>query len=129
MGYEDEGGLGDLVVVDVGGATTDIHSVANGAPSRPNVVVKGIPDPYRKRTVEGDLGIRYNALSILEMAVGKSYLLYAVGLLAEFAPLGAIRIMKNQVLITECSSQPSHVSLHPMQPEQKSEVNDPGVGP
>jgi len=67
-GYENEEGLGDLVVVDVGGATTDIHSVANGDPSRQNVVVKGIPDPYLKRTVEGDLGIRYNAQSILEMA-------------------------------------------------------------
>jgi uncharacterized protein (TIGR01319 family) len=73
-GYETEEGLGELIVVDVGGATTDIHSVATGAPTRPNIVVKGIPDPYRKRTVEGDLGIRYNALSILEMAGEKRLL-------------------------------------------------------
>ena len=29
---------------------------------------KGIPEPFAKRTVEGDLGLRFNALSILEAA-------------------------------------------------------------
>jgi uncharacterized protein (TIGR01319 family) len=66
-GAEGTEGLGELVVVDVGGATTDIHSVAQGAPSLPGTMVKGLPEPYRKRTVEGDLGIRYNARSILEL--------------------------------------------------------------
>jgi len=66
-GCQKEPGLGPLVVVDVGGATTDVHSVAVGQPTQPNVLVKGLPEPYQKRTVEGDLGIRYNALSILEM--------------------------------------------------------------
>lgn len=60
-------GLGELVVVDIGGATTDIHSVARGAPVLPGTLVRGLPEPYRKRTVEGDLGIRYNARSILEL--------------------------------------------------------------
>lgn len=67
-GTDEERGIGDLLVVDVGGATTDIHSVAKGTPSQDNVIVKGLPEPYVKRTVEGDLGIRYNAESILEMA-------------------------------------------------------------
>lgn len=67
-GCDQEDGVGELVVVDVGGATTDIYSISSGAPTRPNVAVKGIPDPHEKRTVEGDLGIRYNALSILEVA-------------------------------------------------------------
>jgi uncharacterized protein (TIGR01319 family) len=61
-------GLGDLLVVDVGGATTDVHSVCAGAPSRAGVVVRGLPEPYLKRTVEGDLGMRHNALTILETA-------------------------------------------------------------
>ena len=60
-----EKGLGDLVVVDIGGATTDVHSVGLGSPGQAGVVRKGLPEPYAKRTVEGDLGIRYNAESIL----------------------------------------------------------------
>jgi len=67
-GVEGEPGLGELIVVDVGGATTDIHSVANGFPSQADVVVKGLPEPYVKRTVEGDLGMRHNASSILQIA-------------------------------------------------------------
>lgn len=62
-------GLGDLVVIDIGGATTDVHSVAKGAPIRPDVVQYGLPEPYVKRTVEGDLGMRHNAEAIIE-AVG-----------------------------------------------------------
>lgn len=64
----DEPGLGELMVVEVGGATTNIHSVALGIPSRANVVQKGLPEPYAKRTVEGDLGIRYNAATIVGLA-------------------------------------------------------------
>jgi len=61
-----ERGLGDLVVVDVGGATTDVHSVASGAPTIAGMVPRGLPEPYAKRTVEGDLGIRVNAPTIVE---------------------------------------------------------------
>lgn len=61
-------GLGDLLVVDIGGATTDVHSVAAGAPTRADVLQKGLPEPYVKRTVEGDLGLRYNARTIVEVA-------------------------------------------------------------
>jgi uncharacterized protein (TIGR01319 family) len=72
-GSGDETGLGDLMVVDVGGATTNVHSVASGMPSRPEVIVKGLPEPFAKRTVEGDLGIRYNARVILQI-VGQKQL-------------------------------------------------------
>ncbi len=65
-----ESGFGELAVVDVGGATTDIHSVAVGAPTQAGVVQKGLPEPFAKRTVEGDLGMRYNASTIVQ-AVGK----------------------------------------------------------
>jgi uncharacterized protein (TIGR01319 family) len=65
-GTDDEKGLGELIVVDIGGATTDVHSVASGQPSDPTTVVKGLPEPYQKRTVEGDLGLRYNAQTILD---------------------------------------------------------------
>ncbi len=59
-------GLSGVLVVDVGGATTDVHSVGKGEPSLPGLVPKGLPEPVSKRTVEGDLGVRWNARSILE---------------------------------------------------------------
>ena len=70
QGTAKEEGLGELVVVDVGGATTDIHSIARGDPTQPGLLQKGLPEPFVKRTVEGDLGVRYNASSILR-AVGR----------------------------------------------------------
>jgi len=45
---------GDLVVIDVGGATTDVHSVTDGAPDIAAIATD--PQPHSKRTVEGDLG-------------------------------------------------------------------------
>lgn len=62
-------GMGDLLVVDIGGATTDVHSVSSGAPTRDGVIQHGLPEPRVKRTVEGDLGMRHNAETIVE-AVG-----------------------------------------------------------
>jgi uncharacterized protein (TIGR01319 family) len=61
-----EKGRGDMLVVDVGGATTDVHSIGYGQPSGPQIVERGLPEPYAKRTVEGDLGIRFNAGTLLE---------------------------------------------------------------
>jgi len=54
--------------VDVGGATTDVHSIAKGDPSKPGVMLKGLPEPYAKRTVEGDLGMRYSSEALVEAA-------------------------------------------------------------
>jgi uncharacterized protein (TIGR01319 family) len=58
-------GLGELLVVDPGGATTDVHSVAAGTP-RDGVVPQGLPEARVKRTVEGDLGMRHNAKTLVE---------------------------------------------------------------
>jgi uncharacterized protein (TIGR01319 family) len=52
--------------VDVGGATTDVHSVAKGNPASGAVVLRGLPEPYVKRTVEGDLGVRYSIGTLLQ---------------------------------------------------------------
>ena len=59
-------GYGNTLIVDVGGATTDIHSIGNGKSSKKNVQLSGLEEPFCKRTVEGDLGMRYSALSLLE---------------------------------------------------------------
>lgn len=70
-GVGDEKGLGEVIVVDVGGATTDVYSIAKGAPTRPEVSLKGLPEPFSKRTVEGDLGVRHNIDRLLELAEAK----------------------------------------------------------
>ncbi len=67
-GCEGELGIGDLVAVDVGGATTDVYSMADGMPEQMNTVYKGLPEPFGKRTVEGDIGMRYSVKGILEAA-------------------------------------------------------------
>jgi len=61
-------GHGPLVVIDPGGATTDVHSIGRGEPSTPGVIRYGLPEPYAKRTVEGDLGMRHNAEAIAAAA-------------------------------------------------------------
>ncbi len=68
QGCEGQAGIGELVAVDVGGATTDIYSIADGMPQQMNTVYKGLPEPFAKRTVEGDIGMRYSIRGILEAA-------------------------------------------------------------
>ena len=68
QGYGSERGMGELMIVDVGGATTDVHSIAKGDPSKPSVMLKGLPEPFAKRTVEGDLGMRYSSEALVETA-------------------------------------------------------------
>ena len=63
-------GFGPLLVVDPGGATTDVHSIGDGAPTVAGAVCLGLPEPWAKRTVEGDLGMRHNAQAIVD-AVGE----------------------------------------------------------
>lgn len=63
-----EKGLGDLMVMDIGGATTDVYSIAKGDPTAGGVSLKGLAEPFGKRTVEGDLGMRYSAGALLKAA-------------------------------------------------------------
>ena len=67
-GTDLEEGIGDLIVIDIGGATTDVHSIADGEPTKPGVTLRGLQEPYAKRTVEGDLGMRVSAESLWEAA-------------------------------------------------------------
>jgi uncharacterized protein (TIGR01319 family) len=58
--------LGDCLVFDVGGATSDVHSVTDGSLEWTSKTIE--PEPRAKRTVEGDLGVFINARNIVEMA-------------------------------------------------------------
>lgn len=71
-GYGDEEGLGELMIVDIGGATTDIHTYAESV-TYENAKFIGSPEPYSKRTVEGDLGMRESSgLVIAEVGYEKA---------------------------------------------------------
>lgn len=64
--------IGDLVCIDVGGATTDIHSVTQG--SSTNRELQLTQEPFAKRTVEGDLGIYLNAQQVLNFYLNSNEL-------------------------------------------------------
>jgi uncharacterized protein (TIGR01319 family) len=67
-GTKEESGIGSLLVVEVGGATTNIHSIENIKPITLQTLIRGLPESRISRTVEGDMGIRYNARTIFEFA-------------------------------------------------------------
>lgn len=69
--------IGDLLVVDVGGATTDIHSVTEGKDNISKILIA--PEPFAKRTVEGDLGVYVNKDNIINY-IGKDKLAKEIGL-------------------------------------------------
>jgi uncharacterized protein (TIGR01319 family) len=61
---------GDLAVVDVGGATTDVYSVLSPDPqASPVAEVAGTM--WRSRSVEGDLGLRWSAPTVVAAAVAE----------------------------------------------------------
>src|SRR6056297_2134302 len=55
--------VGDLLVLDVGGATTDVHSVTGGSEEISRILIA--PEPEAKRTVEGDLGTYISRRNVL----------------------------------------------------------------
>lgn len=56
--------IGDLISIDVGGATTDVHSVTDDTDEIGRILLN--PEPKAKRTVEGDLGVYVNMKNIVE---------------------------------------------------------------
>ncbi|MGZ4502046.1 MAG: glutamate mutase L [Nocardioidaceae bacterium] len=62
-------GAGDVVVVDVGGATTDVHSVVEVDPEDSGLSREVVATLPVSRTVEGDLGMRWSAVSAVEEGV------------------------------------------------------------
>ena len=56
--------IGDLMVLDIGGATTDVHSVCNESDQVARIMIS--PEPKAKRTVEGDLGLYVNRYKVIE---------------------------------------------------------------
>ncbi len=65
---KDEG----LLVLDMGGATTDVYTVSDPYSEQSNRVFRGLPETRLKRTVEGDLGLRVSAAFVAE--TGAAYI-------------------------------------------------------
>lgn len=80
-GTFNEDGIGDVLVVDIGGATTDIHSVLPEL-EKLSIEERGLLVNNEKqptyRTVEGNLGLRVSATGIVE-TIGPTAVLAKVG--------------------------------------------------
>ncbi|WP_036730007.1 methylaspartate mutase accessory protein GlmL [Peptoniphilus mikwangii] len=74
-GTEKYEGIGDVMVVDIGGATTDVHTISEPIKDK-NFFIDGLEETCEKRTVEGDLGMRYSALSLYESVGEENFLKY-----------------------------------------------------
>jgi uncharacterized protein (TIGR01319 family) len=64
QGTEEVAPAGDVMVVDVGGATTDVHSSRLGEAATPGIEDPLLPPPPTLRTVEGDLGLRSGSAGV-----------------------------------------------------------------
>ena len=102
-GFEDENGIGEIIIVDIGGATTDVHSVAEGKPDEVNVILKGLDEPVLKRTVEGDLGLRYSAEALID-AVGMNKVMNKSKLSREEIQVCLQKIKNNPDILPEKNS-------------------------
>ena len=73
-GAGDVPGAGDVLVVDVGGATTDVYSVLTPDPEESSLHREVVETLWRARTVEGDLGMRWSAPGVVEAAAAERLL-------------------------------------------------------
>lgn len=103
--------LGDLIVFDVGGATTDVHSVTDGSDEIAALLVQA--EPRAKRTVEGDLGVYVNARNVAEQ-IGMDKLSAELGFDAAEVLLGYHAIPKNdreRALVSRLTEEAARTAL------------------
>lgn len=72
--------VGDLMTIDVGGATTDIHSVAEVSEEIERILIS--PEPKAKRSVEGDLGCYVSMPNVVDF-IGKEEIAERLGVSLE----------------------------------------------
>jgi uncharacterized protein (TIGR01319 family) len=63
-----DGDGGDVLVFDIGGATTDVYSVVSPEGEDATLRKEVVAPLWHARTVEGDLGMRWNARGVVEAA-------------------------------------------------------------
>jgi uncharacterized protein (TIGR01319 family) len=109
-------GVGDVMVVDVGGATTDVHSSRLAEAATPGIEAPLLPPPTTLRTVEGDLGLRSGAGGVVaaderwiqaEAGLGGDALGQAVSLRSKdskWVPEGAGEAHLDHLLAVSCAT-------------------------
>lgn len=107
LGTTENEGLGSIMVIDIGGATTDVHSVVPELAELSNEE-KGLVISNEKqvsyRTVEGNLGLRVSATGIIE-TVGAIGVLAKIGLEGEDLANELIAYTEN------LEKNPEHISV------------------
>ncbi|MEI4908075.1 glutamate mutase L, partial [Klebsiella pneumoniae] len=66
-----DSGIGDVLLVDVGGATTDVYSALTPDAEEASLHREVVEVMWRGRTVEGDLGMRWGATGVADAALGE----------------------------------------------------------
>jgi len=69
-----DSGSGDVLLVDVGGATTDVYSALTPDAEEASLHREVVEVMWRGRTVEGDLGMRWSATGVAEAAAAEKLL-------------------------------------------------------
>ncbi|MDP2876820.1 MAG: glutamate mutase L [Holophaga sp.] len=90
--------FGDFILIDMGGATTDVYSAGETIEQELRVMLRGVRDPEVKRSVEGDLGMRVSAGVAAHTA--QAYLRQA---------LGAERHVAFEAYMTRLASAPEYL--------------------
>jgi len=86
----------DVMVIDVGGATTDVYSAVQPQGEDATLAKDVVGTLWTARTVEGDLGMRHSAASVLEAA--------------EREGLPGARDRQVQAWVTQVSADPARVA-------------------
>lgn len=66
-----DSGVGDVLLVDVGGATTDVYSALTPDAEESSLHREVVEVLWRGRTVEGDLGMRWSATGVADAALAE----------------------------------------------------------
>jgi uncharacterized protein (TIGR01319 family) len=66
-----DSGVGDVLLIDVGGATTDVYSALTPDAEEASLHREVVEMMWRGRTGEGDLGMRWSATSVADAALAE----------------------------------------------------------
>jgi uncharacterized protein (TIGR01319 family) len=75
-----DSGVGDVLLVDVGGATTDVYSALTPDAEEASLHREVVETLWRGRTVEGDLGMRWSATGVAGAALAERLVAPGAGL-------------------------------------------------
>jgi uncharacterized protein (TIGR01319 family) len=127
-------GAGDVVVVDVGGATTDVYSVVTPDPEEAALHREVVEVMWRGRTVEGDLGVRWGAPGVVAAALAERLLDEAEA--AVLMPAAEERAADPSLLATDRAGRAVDARLAELavtvalrrhaRPQESGEVRNPG---